>query len=204
MKNIINQISLIFCIILFPIFSSYSANKIPETNNISIGYSYNTFFLDKSKNINKNSNLVLQGINLKYCYEWYSPISFMNSLSYAQSYTLNKLINESTKEIYLMKVKTNKFTLAVGPKYRFDKNISIYGLVGSNINTTETSINSIIFKEKDINNNFIYSIGMQINITKKIFIDLNYESIFNELKILNNTNSKINFNTFILGMGYIF
>ncbi|KAB8310065.1 hypothetical protein EH228_12245 [Erwinia endophytica] len=75
----------------------------------------------------------IEGVNLKYRYEWDSPFSIISSFTY-MSDTFNYTYFDYDNDKMDHHAKLTYYSLAVGPAYRFNDYISLYGLVGLNYN----------------------------------------------------------------------
>ncbi|MDA6077053.1 Ail/Lom family outer membrane beta-barrel protein [Edwardsiella anguillarum] len=70
----------------------------------------------------------ITGVNLKYRYEWDSPLSLMTSFTYMGG---SKAFNESAgPEYYRGNGDLKYYSLAAGPAWRINDSVSVYGLLG--------------------------------------------------------------------------
>ncbi|WP_072010861.1 MULTISPECIES: Ail/Lom family outer membrane beta-barrel protein [unclassified Serratia (in: enterobacteria)] len=98
-----------------------------DQHTVSLGYAQSK--VQDLHNIN--------GVNLKYRYEWDSPVSVIGSFTYMSgkddySYLL-------ARDIIDNKVDLKYYSLSVGPAYRFNEFVSIYGLLGFSHNKVDYS-----------------------------------------------------------------
>lgn len=66
------------------------------------------------------------------------------------------------------------FSLSFGPSYRFNKNISIYGLIGAARKRIEVK-SPLISALRDTETELVYGVGLQVNSLKNMTIDISYE-----------------------------
>lgn len=133
----------------------------------------------------------IKGVNLKYRYEWDTPLSIISSFTY-----MGNEFNESwlaVKDRMKSQNKLTYYSLAIGPAYRFNNYISIYGLAGLNYNKADSKTHwsnyehdryrdmGYINKYSGKKTSFMYSAGLQINPVQNWTIDVAYEgSSFND------------------------
>lgn len=172
-------------------------NAMADNHTFSLGFEQG-----KISDIND-----INGINIKYRYEWDSPISIITSFSYmggSKSLTEKQMSVTNHEEF-----KSKYYSLAVGPAYRFNEFVSIYGLAGFSFNKLnyieknvhDNSNRTSILEEASISNtSFMYGAGIQINPIENISIDLGYEG--SRLELLNGYSKTIN--SFNIGVGYRF
>lgn len=155
----------------------------------------------------------LKGANIKYRYEWDSPVSVIGSMTYMSG---DKNIRETkviAPDIISGKRKTDYFSISAGPAYRFNDKVSVYGTVG----WAQTKVKGDNMKwlnhmgggvyedmgsiggAKKTRNTASYGVGVQINPVKNLVIDVAYEGAGSS----NGFNNK-SMNAFSLGVGYKF
>ncbi|KGT86738.1 virulence protein [Erwinia typographi] len=149
----------------------------------------------------------IKGANLKYRYEWDSPLSVIGSLTYMtgkEDYHDNE--NVGTNATLDVNSKVKYYSLSAGPAYRINNYISVYGLVG--VNYTKADDNAVwkykgeAFQKDDYSGNttsLMYGAGIQINPIENIAIDLGYEGT--RVKFGDQSYSVNGFN---IGVGYRF
>ncbi|HEY4468768.1 MAG TPA: Ail/Lom family outer membrane beta-barrel protein [Klebsiella sp.] len=150
----------------------------------------------------------INGVNLKYRYEWDSPVSIIGSFTYMSgkddySYLL-------VKDIIDNKVDIKYYSLSVGPAYRFNEFISVYGLLGVNRNKVDyrsswTNYESGSYRYmgtetgKINKTSLMYGVGLQINPMKNMTVDIGYEG-----SSLDEGGKSYDINGFNIGIGYRF
>ncbi|AKS09899.1 Ail/Lom family outer membrane beta-barrel protein [Pseudomonas trivialis] len=150
---------------------------------------------------------VIKGVNVKYRYEWDSPISLIGSFTYLagdgnDSYYVDRdIIDNDIKDKY--------YSVSVGPAYRFNNFLSMYGLVG--VGYSDVKVKSSWYnwndgyepmgdeKMNEKKSNFVYGAGLQINPLENFTVDVSYEG--SHLKV---ADKKLAMNGFSLGLGYRF
>ncbi|MGC6388431.1 Ail/Lom family outer membrane beta-barrel protein [Ewingella sp. S1.OA.A_B6] len=165
---------------------------------VTLGYAHS-----KIQDVNN-----LNGVNIKYRYEWDSPLSVIGSFTYMSgnddySYQL-------TKDIIKNKVDIKYYSLSVGPAYRFNSYISLYGLLGLNYNKVDytsswTNYESGSYRYMGDQNgsqsktSFMYGAGVQINPIENVAVDIGYEG-----SSIDDGNKSHAINGFNIGVGYRF
>lgn len=170
-----------------------------DTQSIIAGYAQAK--VQDFKNIN--------GMNLKYRYEWASPLSIMTSFSFmtgSDNYSYNvgrDIIDNSASVKY--------YSLAAGPAWRFNELVSVYGLLGASYSKVKYNYNwknyeggntyedMGRFSGKNDSTSLVYSAGIQINPVENMVIDLAYEG-----SNLNDGSADHSVNGFNIGVGYRF
>lgn len=152
-----------------------------DTQTVSLGYS--NAKMDDFKNIH--------GVTAKYHYQPENSLGFISSLTY-MSGTKN-FDDDGDKG----KAQLKYYSLLVGPSYRVNEFISLYGLAGVAHGKVKVSgadsDGNYSFKGKE--SGFAYGAGVQIVPAANWSIDVGYEgSTFREVKI----------NGFNIGLGYRF
>lgn len=141
-------------------------------STVSLGYAHAKF-----------EDVKLKGFNAQYRYEWNSPLSVVVSASHLGG---DEKFESGKADI--------KYTsLLVGPAYRFNDLVSIYGLSGFAKSTLEG--NGPGYHHKESKSSFAYGGGIQLNPTKNLAVNLGYENT----KVFNET-----FKGFNIGVGYRF
>lgn len=169
-----------------------------DQHTVSLGYAQSK--VQDLHNIN--------GVNLKYRYEWDSPISVIGSFTYMSgndnySYFL-------TRDIIDNKVDIKYYSLSVGPTYRFNEFISVYGLLGFNYNKVDYSSSwnnyesgSYRYMGTETGNinktSLMYGVGVQINPMENVAVDIGYEG-----SSLDDGSKSHDINGFNIGIGYRF
>ncbi|WP_337261479.1 MULTISPECIES: Ail/Lom family outer membrane beta-barrel protein [unclassified Serratia (in: enterobacteria)] len=168
-----------------------------DQHTVSVGYAQS-----KVQNLHN-----INGVNLKYRYEWDSPVSVIGSFTYMSgkddySYLLARdIINNEAKIKY--------YSLSVGPAYRFNEFISAYGLLGFNRNKVDYSSqwynyqgSYVLAGSQSGNENktsLMYGAGVQINPIENVAVDIGYEG-----SRLNIAGQSHDINGFNIAIGYRF
>ncbi|WP_434461487.1 Ail/Lom family outer membrane beta-barrel protein [Serratia plymuthica] len=150
----------------------------------------------------------INGVNLKYRYEWDSPISVISSFTYmsgdkSESYYIYRDRIDNHAEV-------KYYSLSVGPAYRINQYISVYGLLGLNYNKVDytSSWNNYAYNTYEYmgeesgsqkKTSFMYGVGFQVNPMENLAFDVGYEG--SRLDV-NGRNFSIN--GFNIGVGYRF
>lgn len=178
--------------VIATIFACVSANACAASKNtLSLDYAQSHLqfkdeeFQDKPK-----------GINIKYRYEIDNHWGFIGSLTYTNQ--------EDYLKIYDIKVANVDIiysSLSFGPSYRFNRNISLYGLIGAARGRVEAkSPFANAFKDTEIE--LVYGAGLQINPVENLAIDVTYEHTKLSFEHTNLKNIKVG--SWMLGVGYRF
>lgn len=177
-----------------------SMHASADDHTVTLGYAQSRLPTDMG-------NKMLKGANLKYRYEWDSPISFITSFTY-----MGGNINDTEKDLSgnidnSADTKLRDMSIAAGPAYRFNEFISIYALAGVNFLKMDHTTKNYDMgkeitrdKEKTTTGSFLYGAGVQINPTANLTFDLGYEGT----QIKFDDNDKIKLNGLNLGVGYRF
>lgn len=183
------------------LLSTMSASVVVHADTQSITAGYAQAHVQDFKNIN--------GVNLKYRYEWNSPLSVMTSFSFMSGskstsyYATQDIINHSANVKY--------YSLAAGPAWRFNDMVSAYGLVGASYSKTKYNYNwknyegdhnyddMVNFSGKNDSTSLMYSAGIQINPVHNMVIDVAYEG-----SKLDDGGRDLSINGFNVGVGYRF
>lgn len=153
-----------------------------DTHTISLGYSHGK--VTDFKN--------LHGVTGKYHYQPDGSLGFISSLTYMGGE--EKFNFEGKKG----KAQLKYYSLLVGPSYRFNEFVSLYGLAGVaqgkvKLSGTFADGDNISLKKKT--SGFAYGAGVQISPAANWSIDLGYEGA---------TAKNIKINGFNIGLGYRF
>ncbi|MGB9097088.1 Ail/Lom family outer membrane beta-barrel protein [Erwinia sp.] len=156
----------------------------------------------------------ISGVNVKYRYEWDSPLSFIGSLTYMSgSNNYHDSVDTSsmsdTVSVYNsldIKSDLKYYSLSIGPAYRINDYFSVYGLLGANLNKGSDDAvwktDGKTFQQKRStfkNTSFMYGVGMQINPVKYLVVDIGYEG-----SSVDAEERSLSVNGFNLGVGYSF
>lgn len=169
-----------------------------DRQTITLGYAHSK--VQDLKNIN--------GVNVKYRYEWNSPFSIMGSFTYMGGKSDYSYL--ATKDIIDNKVDLKYYSLSAGPAYRINSYVSVYGLVGVNYNKADYSTRWLNYESgsyRDMGTtdgsisktSFMYGAGMQINPIENVAVDIGYEG-----SSLNDGEKNHAINGFNIGVGYRF
>lgn len=150
----------------------------------------------------------LQGLNLKYRYEWNSPLSVIASASYLKSTTYDE--RNSPNLSYGRETRVREYSLLAGPAWRFNEFFSVYGQAGVTINKTEVNWLSVsapplyrgmnyMSHKKSRSTVPMISLGTQINPLNPIVLDLSYDIARQKVSGESKT-----FSSFSLGAGVAF
>lgn len=148
----------------------------------------------------------VRGVNAKYTYEINDKIGVLTSLTYLKgskkevdkSITTNSFIDES---------QTKYTSLSIGPIYRINDYISLYGTLGVAKTNTKLSEKSefpnkqiVVDREsKSSKTALAYSVGTQVNVTSNFLVNVGYEG-----SKVNNGETNKKLNSFVIGLGYKF
>ncbi|MFU9137810.1 Ail/Lom family outer membrane beta-barrel protein [Erwinia tasmaniensis] len=164
-----------------------------EQHTLSLGYAQSK--VQDFKNI--------RGVNAKYRYEYDSALGIISSFTYMngkEDYHFSNAFNTVSRSADL-----KYYSLAVGPAYRFNQYISLYGLLGVNYNKSHIEKmwqnSSLRYQETSGNNkaSFMYGLGIQINPLDSLAIDIGYEG-----SNLDDAGNHLSINGFNIGLGYRF
>lgn len=158
---------------------------LADNHTVSIGYAQSK--LQDFKNI--------RGVNLQYRFEWDSPVSVVGSFSYMSGK------NSLTTEVSEKKRNAKTYSFLVGPAYRFNEYVSLYGLLG--LNHTKNDYNSktydYVVESTASSTNFAYGAGVIINPTENTSINVGYEG-----SRASEFDKNYSINGFTIGVGYRF
>lgn len=174
-----------------------STQVLANDQTVSLGYAHSDINMEGTKNLN--------GVNVKYRYDWGSPLSVISSFTYLTSDT------KKTAEmggIINMSLDIKYYSLSAGPAYRLNSWLSVYGLLGLNYNksnaiaTWENKVSGNNYPDqyiKSTKTHFVYGAGVQINPIDNVAIDIGYEGSSVDVD-----NKKYTTNGFNIGVGYRF
>lgn len=175
-----------------------NANAYADKNTFTLGYAQSK--VQDFKDI--------RGINLKYRYEWDSPLSLIGSFTW-MSGSGKYTPSTDSMDIFDGHAKVKYYSLSVGPAWRFSQYISLYGLLGVNYNKVdyrESGYNYegryVYMGETTLNENktaLMYGTGVQINPVENLAIDIGYEG-----SRLDVADKNLSIDGFILNLGYTF
>lgn len=169
-----------------------------DRQTITLGYAHSK--VQDLKNIN--------GVNVKYRYEWDSPFSVIGSFTYMGGKSDYSYL--ATKDIIDNKVDLKYYSLSAGPAYRINSYVSVYGLIGVNYNKADYSTRWLNYEAgsyRDMGTSdgsisktsFMYGAGVQINPIENVAVDIGYEG-----SSLNDGEKDHAINGFNIGVGYRF
>ena len=131
----------------------------------------------------------INGVNVKYRYEWDSPISVISSFTYMSG------DKDESYNVYRDKVNNHAevkyYSLSVGPAYRFNQFVSVYAY-----NTYEYMGEESGNQKKT---SFMYGVGFQVNPMENLAVDIGYEG-----SKLDAGGKNRSINGFNIGIGYRF
>ncbi|MFC6376996.1 Ail/Lom family outer membrane beta-barrel protein [Tatumella terrea] len=171
---------------------------LANEQTISLGYAHSK--IQDAKGMN--------GVNIKYRYEWNSPLSVIGSFTYMTSKA--EYSPTGSKDIIHNKADINYFSLSAGPAYRFNPLVSVYGLLGINVDRAKYSSSWLNYESgsyRDMGTEygrrtkaaFMYGAGIQINPVNNVAIDIGYEGTS-----INDDYKTHAINGFNIGIGYRF
>ncbi|AWH89392.1 Ail/Lom family outer membrane beta-barrel protein [Limnobaculum parvum] len=170
-----------------------------DSQTVSAGYAQSK--VQDYKNIN--------GFNLQYRYEWDSPVSLVSSFTYMSGSDSNSY-HDYAGDLYKNNLDIKYYSLLVGPAYRLNSYISLYGVVGASYTKSDGSYewyNSVGADEDDghskgsLSKNstaFAYGTGVIINPTDYLSFNVGYEGSTLDLS------GSHGINGFNVGVGYKF
>ncbi|MDK9358015.1 Ail/Lom family outer membrane beta-barrel protein [Lelliottia sp. V106_10] len=150
------------------------------------------------------------GMNLKYRYEWNSPLSVITSFTFMTDSESSSYYVDRDKIDRHVKVKY--YSLAAGPAWRFNEIVSVYALLGASYNKVDYNYNWKNYQGPgeyvDMGNigsgshdstSLVYGAGVQISPLDNFVIDVGYEGS----KLDDGANDHA-VNGFNIGIGYRF
>ncbi|EGG3071130.1 Ail/Lom family outer membrane beta-barrel protein [Salmonella enterica] len=157
--------------------------------------------MDRYKNLN--------GFNIKYRYEFNDEWGIISSITYAQaSFDGNYYLSQAADKHYSYEghIKSRYLNIMVGPAWRFNDYVSLYGMAGVAGSRTESSYSksdhgyygSTILNTHEHRNmsttDISYGVGIETNPFNNIVLDLAYEGSAGSLRS----------SGFNVGLGYKF
>ncbi|WP_159567162.1 Ail/Lom family outer membrane beta-barrel protein [Budvicia diplopodorum] len=183
------------------VFAALTAGNIAHAGNhtVTLGYAQSTVqdFDD------------IDGVNVKYRYEWDSPVSIISSFTYMSGNDDTSYL--VTRDIINTHAEIKYYSLSVGPAYRFNDMVSIYGLLGVNLNKVDYSSSWLNYNGSGTYQNMgsingserktslMYGAGLQINAWEGVTVGVGYEG--SQLDVDGQNHS---INGFNVGLGYHF
>ncbi|WP_078002426.1 Ail/Lom family outer membrane beta-barrel protein [Izhakiella australiensis] len=170
---------------LLPLFSSVAQ---ADQQSVTLGWAHTSTSASDVKN--------LDGINVKYRYEWDSPVGIIGSFSWMKGDDEFSFSYDGHG-----KTKVNIYSLMVGPAWRINEYVSLYGLVGANFADIKVNASNAYSSadSKWNGSNFAWGAGVQINPMTNLVIDVGYEG--SQLKP---NGESFDLNGFNIGVGYKF
>ena len=178
-----------------------STQVLASDQTVSLGYAHSHISMGTDMEGIKNLN----GVNVKYRYDWGSPLSVISSFTYLNSNTKKSF---DMGDIVNINMDVKYFSLSAGPAYRLNSWLSVYGLLGINYNKSHATSTweSITGSNRSTDQNIqstktflMYGAGVQINPIDNIAIDIGYEA-----SSVNVSDKKFTTNGFNIGVGYRF
>ncbi len=177
-----------------------SMNASASDHTVTLGYAQSKL------PVNSLGNVTLKGANLKYRYEWDSPVSVITSFTYVGANLSFDGQKKNGRKISAYD-KYKNMSIAVGPAYRFNEFVSIYGLAGINVlkynGGYKESYNNTLLNDSSLKSrttSFLYGVGLQINPMANVTLDLGYEGTRKSI----DDGSKLKLDGFNVGVGYRF
>ena len=144
-----------------------STAVMASDHTVSVGYAHV-----------KVADLKLKGVNAKYRYEFGSPISLIASATHASKKQDYYFIDEDGDDGQGTE-KLSYNSLLVGPAYRFNNFVSVYGVMGVAKSSYEDNgywydyIGTYNYKESKTS--FAYGVGVELNPTQNLAVGIGYE-----------------------------
>lgn len=172
-------------------FSSFAQ---ADNHTVSLGYAYG-----------KADDVKLKGVDVKYRYEWDSPVSVIASFTYMKDNISDSMVNGFEANGYIdQSVDVKYYSLAAGPAYRINDYISAYALVGVSHSKIDSNLyysgNNYRENDNTSSTNLSYSAGVQVNPIAQMVIDVAYQG--SKIKGFNDYST--NMNGIVVGLGYRF
>ncbi|WGL93748.1 Ail/Lom family outer membrane beta-barrel protein [Arsenophonus nasoniae] len=163
-------------------FLSFGVNAEGD-NTLSIGYAQSHVKVSVG-GVNVDLNDSAKGFNIKARHEFDDNWGMIGSFAY--THKGYDLIDYSTVDI-------DYYSLSVGPTYRFNEYMSVYGLVG--VAHGKAELKTIDYRESGSESKLVGGVGLQFNPVENIVIDASYEyTRFGDFKV----------GTWMLGAGFRF
>ncbi|MGC6387387.1 Ail/Lom family outer membrane beta-barrel protein [Ewingella sp. S1.OA.A_B6] len=165
-----------------------------DNHTVSLGYAYG-----------KADDVKLKGVDVKYRYEWDSPVSMIASFTYMKDNISDSMINGYEENGYVNKSTDVKYySLTAGPAYRVNDYISAYALVGLSRSKIDVNLyysgNDYTEDRNTHSTNLAYSAGVQINPIPQMVVDVAYQG--SKIKGFNDYSTHMN--GVVIGLGYRF
>ncbi|MCT4713111.1 Ail/Lom family outer membrane beta-barrel protein [Enterobacteriaceae bacterium H11S18] len=180
------------------VFSALAVSSLAQaqSNTVSIGYA--------QANVENFDNL--KGVNVKYRYEWDSPLSVITSFTYMGA-TVDDAYSDEVND-FQDHDDFKYYSLSVGPAYRFNEYVSVYGLLGAaygKVNydyhwESHDGEDKVSMSGNQDSTRLMYGADVQINPMDNLVIDVGYEG--SDYK--NGDGDTFAINGFNLGIGYRF
>lgn len=166
--------------------------NIDPKSTVSIGYSHGKISGADS----------IDGVNLKYNHELnQQPWGVMTSLTYMSGKQDGDISSGAHR--YSNDVDFDYYSAGVGPSYRVNPNVNVYGLVGVSKSdakgTQRRTDNNATYYVNDKSTAFMYGAGVQYNPAPNWSVDLGYEGTR-----VSDGYDKRSMNALNLGVGYRF
>ncbi|QMV51001.1 Ail/Lom family outer membrane beta-barrel protein [Ewingella americana] len=193
-----------YSILSLVVLASVGVSTVAKADSQTISLGYAQSKVQDFKN--------MRGVNAKYRYEWDSRVSILGSFTYMSGSkdTYERLGRDVTDNYAAIKY----YSLGVGPVYRINKYVSVYGLAGLNYSKIDYSNSWGAYQgaypgdkyehqydgsgSKKVAN-FMYGAGIQINPLSNISVDVGYEG-----SRVNDGYNNYSVNGFNVGVGYRF
>ncbi|MBI6550305.1 Ail/Lom family outer membrane beta-barrel protein [Xenorhabdus sp. VLS] len=174
-----------------------------DSQTVAIGYAQSK--VQNFKNI--------RGVNLHYRYEWDSPVSIIGSFTYMKGNESNggTFKDRMAEDVaWKSNIDLKYYSLMVGPAYRINNYVSVYGLLGfahSKVNGYFNRINRkqnggiVTYTEKadKKSTNLAYGAGVEVNPIQNLSLYAGYEG-----SSVKDYDKSHGINGFNIGVGYRF
>ncbi|EDW6064621.1 Ail/Lom family outer membrane beta-barrel protein [Salmonella enterica subsp. enterica serovar Oslo] len=173
-------------------------NAAAPENTLSVGYAYS--------HIKDFGNL--NGVNLSYRYEFTPEWGVLGSFSYAEGKDSGGFNQPDTNEREHWGQRVNYYSLLVGPTYRINDYVSLYGQIGvayikSHGSYDYTSTWDSSSEHYSANKTgFAYGAGVQFNPVENVALTVGYEGA--SFGSSGDDTDSVNTNGFNIGVGYSF
>lgn len=181
------------------IFSALSGAACAGQQSVSIGWAH-----AKVQSLDN-----IDGVNLKYRYEWNAPVGIIGSLTWMNGDQRQHWLAQN--DIMDTRAKVDSYSLMAGPAWRINDYVSVYGLLGLDVvkvkyNSRWNNYNGPgnysylgTLSGSETTTNFAWGAGVQINPLPNLLLDLGYEGT--RIDVDDRT---FKINGFTLGVGYTF
>ncbi|WGL96551.1 Ail/Lom family outer membrane beta-barrel protein [Arsenophonus nasoniae] len=168
----------------------------------------NSFGFPATLSLDSYSNL--GGAFMRYRYELTDDLGIISSLAYStKDYNANASASKNKDKDRMStknKVSSDYISLMIGPTYRFNEYVSVYGLIGGAYKkvsyesiSQEFKNNSLVNRSRnsqsDNKTELAYGVGMQVNFWQNATLDIGYEQ---------SGSGEWKTNAFTIGIGYKF